>query len=137
MIELSNSNAQTLAAGQSVVFDLTILHTNCAECHRPNTGNIVLTQKKAIYEVSYNGNIGATAAGSPAQLAIALDNAPLLETTQIVPTTTAGDLTGVSASTFVQTCCCGNASSITLTNTGTTPITFAANGRLSVKERTR
>lgn len=135
MIELSNSNDQTLAANQSVVFDIEILHTGCAECHRPNTGSIALTQKNAIYEVSYNGNIGATVAGSSAQVAIVLNNSPLLETTAIVPTTAAGDLTNVSAETFIPTCCCNVANSITLTNTGTDPITFAANGRLSVKRK--
>lgn len=135
MIELSNLNDQTLAANQSVVFDIEILHTGCAECHRPNTGSIALTQKNAIYEVSYNGNIGATTAGSPAQIAIALNGSPLLETTAIVPTAAAGDLTNVSAETFIPTCCCNVANSITLTNTGTDPITFAANGRLSVKRK--
>lgn len=136
MIELSNSNAQTLAANQSVVFDIEILHTGCAECHRPNTGNVSLTQRNAIYEVSYNGNIGATVAGEPAQIAIVLNNSPLLETTAIVPTAAAEDLTNVSAETFIPTCCCCNvANSITLTNTGTEPITFAANGRLSVKRK--
>lgn len=135
MIELSNSNAQTLAAGQSVVFDVIILHTGCAECHRPNTGSISLTQKNAIYEVSYNANIGATTASTPAQIAIALNSSALLETTGIVPTTTAGDLTNVSGETFIPTCCCGGVNSVTLINTGATPITFAANGRLSIKRK--
>lgn len=136
MIELSNSNAQTLAAGQSMIFDLTLLHTGCAECHRINTGAINLARKGAIYEVSFNANIGATTAGNPAQIAITLDGAPLQETTAIVPTAAAGDLTSVSGKTFIQTyCCCNAANAILLTNTGTDEITVAANGRISVERK--
>lgn len=132
MIELSNTNAQVLAAGQSVIFDTILLHTGCGECHRPNSGSINLARKNAIYEVSYNANIGGTAAGD-AQLAVTLDGSPLLETTGKVVTTTAGDLQNVSASTFVQTCCCNAANSILLTNTGTTEINVDISSRLSVK----
>jgi len=132
MIELSNSNAQVLAPGQSATFDAVILHTGCAECHRINSGSINLTQKNAIYQVGYNVNIGGVAEGD-AQIAIALDGAPLAETTQKVVTAAAGDLQGVSAETFVQTCCCGFAGSITLTNTGTTSINLDKNPRFSVK----
>lgn len=135
MIELSNSNAQTLAAGQSVIFDLTLLHTGCGECHRQNSSAINLARKNAIYEISFNGNIGATAAGTPAQIAITLDSSPLSETTAIVPTTTAGDLTNVSRETYVKTCCCNAANAILLTNTGTSAINFAANGRISVERK--
>jgi hypothetical protein len=132
MIELSNTNAQVLAPGQSATFDIVILHTGCAECHRNNSGAIALTQKNAIYELSYNANIGATAAGD-AQLGLSLDSTPLPETNAITVTATAGDLANVSASTFVRTCCCGNGGIVTLTNTGTTTINLAANSRLSIK----
>lgn len=135
MIELSNSNAQTLSAGQSVIFDLTLLHTGCGECHRANSGVINLAQKNAIYEISFNGNIGATAAGSPAEVAITLDGSPLLETTAIVPTITAGDLTNVNGKTLIKTCCCNAANAILLTNTGTSTINFAANGRISIERK--
>lgn len=133
MIELSNTNAQVLAAGQSVIFDTVLLHTGCGECHRPNSGAVNLAQKKAIYEISFNANIGATTAGDDAQLAITLDGSPLPETTAKVVTTTAGDLQNISASTFVQTCCCNAANTILLTNTGTTTINFDVSGRLSIK----
>lgn len=133
MIVLSNTNAQVLAAGQSVVFDLTLLHTGCAECHRINSGSTFLTQNNAIYEISFNCNIGATAAGSSAQVALTLDGSPLQETTAIVPTAAAGDLTNAAAGTFVKTCCCGGNNSVLLTNTGTEEINFAANSKLSIK----
>ena len=132
MIELSNTNAQVLAAGQSVIFDTVLLHTGCGECHRPNSGSVNLTRKNAIYEISYNANIGNTTTGD-AQLAITLDGSPLSETTGKVVTATAGDLRNVSASTFIQTCCCNTANSILLTNTGITEINVDISPRLSVK----
>lgn len=132
MIELSNTNAQVLAAGQSVIFDIVLLHTGCGECHRPNSASVNLAQKNAIYEVSFNANIGATAAGND-QLAITLDGSPLSETTAKVVTAAAGDLQNVSSSTFVKTCCCNAANTILLTNTGTTEINIDVNGRLSIK----
>lgn len=132
MIVLSNSNAQVLAAGQSATFNFVILHTGCGECYRPNSGAVNLIQNNAIYEVGYNCNIGGTAEGD-AQIAISLDGTPLSETTQKVVTAAAGDLEGVSASTYVKTCCHGFAGIITLTNTGTTEINLDANPKLSVK----
>lgn len=132
MIELSNTNAQVLAAGQSVIFDTVLLHTGCGECHRPNSGAVNLAQKNGIYEVSFNANIGATAAGD-GQLAITLDGSPLQETTGKVVTATAGDLQNISGNTFVKTCCCNTANTILLTNTGTTEINIDVFPRLSIK----
>ena len=133
MIELSNTNAQVLAAGQSATFDTVLLHTGCAECYRQNSGLVALTQRNAIYEISFNCNIGTTAAGGTAQIGITLSGAPLEETNAIVPTVAAGDLANVSGETFVKTCCCNAANTILLTNTGTTEINVDANGRLSIK----
>ena len=132
MIELSNSNAQVLAAGQSATFDLVILHSGCGECHRPNSGSIELAQRNAIYEASFNCNIGGVVAGD-AQISLTVNGSPLNETTSKVVSAAAGDLQNVSASTFIRTFCCGN-NSILLTNTGTTDINLDANPRLSVKK---
>ena len=132
MIELSNSNAQVLAAGQSAIFNTVILHKGCTECYRKNSGTVSLTQSKTVYEVSFNCNIGATAEGD-GQIAITLDGSPLPETTAIVTTATAGDLTNVSATTCLQTCCKPVSYNVLLTNTGTTEINLGANPRFSVK----
>lgn len=134
MIELSNTNAQTLAAGQSAVFDIVLLHTGCAECHRPGSNAVFLTQKNGIYEVSFNANIGATTAGDTAELSITLNASTLQETTSSVVSVAAGDLQNVSASTFVKTFCCGGIGySVLLTNTGTTEINIGDHPRLSIK----
>jgi len=132
MIELSNTNAQVIPAGQSVIFDTVLLQIGCGECHRPNSSAVNLTHKKAIYEVSFNANIGATEPGD-AQLAITLNNAALPETTAKVVSAAAGDLQNVSASTFIETCCCNIANTILLTNTGTTEINVDVSSRLSVR----
>jgi hypothetical protein len=131
MIELSNSNAQTLSGGQSATFDTILLHTGCAEFFRQNTNFVNLTQKCAIYEISFNCNIGGTEAGD-AQIGISLNNSPLKETVGMVVTATAGDLENVSGSTYIKTCCCEN-DTILLTNTGTTSINIGANPRFSIK----
>lgn len=132
MLLLSNSNAQTLGPGQSMTFDTVILHTGCAECHRKNSGSIILKMRNAIYEIGFNANIGANTAAEEASLAISFDGAPLLETRMISTTITVGDLNNVACSTLIPTeCCCGG--SITVTNVGTTTVTVGAYPRLSVK----
>jgi len=130
MIILSNSIAQTLAPGQSATFDTIVSHTGNAECFRPNSGAVRLRCRNAIYNVHCGANIGATAPGA-AQIAVVFDGAPLLETTMISQTTTAGDLNSVNRETFVNTCCC-NGGAITVVNTGTTEITIGTNPLLYI-----
>lgn len=125
MIVLSNSVAQTLAPGQSATFDTIVSHTGNAECFRQNSGAVRLRCKNSIYEIHCGANIGATVPGT-AQIAVGFDGAPLLETTMISQTTTAGDLNSVNRVTAVNTCCC-NGGAITIINTGTNEITIGAN----------
>lgn len=128
MIILSNSIAQVVQPGQSATFDTVILKTGCAECFRPNSG-VVRLNKNSIYGVRFGGNIGSVAAGT-AQIAISLDNSPMLETTMIHTTTTAGDLDSVSRETAVRTCCCNG--TISVINTGDTAINLGANPLLYI-----
>ena len=131
MIELSNTTAQTVNAGQSLTFDTVILKSGCAEAHRTNSGIVTLRANCAIYEVHFAANITGTAAG-PVQIAIALDGEPLVETTMISTVTTDGDLNNVATATLVKTgCgCCGK---ITVTNNGTEPGVVGANPSFFVK----
>lgn len=134
MIVLSNTIAQTLAPGQSLTFNDVILHTGCAECHRSGSGAVSLRANNGIYELAFRANIGSTTAATDAQLALQMDGSPLLETTMISATTTAGDLNNVACDTAVSTCCCnGGGGAITVTNTGTTTITVGANPSLFIK----
>lgn len=133
VIVLSNTIAQTLAPGQSLTFDTVVMHTGCAECYRKNTGSVILRAKNAIYECNFDANIGSDTAATDAQLALALDNSPILETTMISTTTTAGDLNRVSCDTPVKTFCSGGGDTITVVNTGTTTINVGANPSLFIK----
>lgn len=131
MIELSNTTAQTIAAGQALTFDTVVLRSGCAESHRTNSGIVTLRADCAIYEVHFAANISGTAAG-PVQLAIALDGEPLVETTLISTVGAAGDMNNVATATLVRTgCgCCGR---ITVVNNGTEPVVVGANPALFVK----
>lgn len=131
MLILSNSIAQVLNPGQAATFDTIVLKTGCAECFRPNSGAVRLKFKEAMYEVEFGANIGATAEGA-AQMAIAFDGGPLLETTIISQTAAAGDLNNVNRETAVKTDCC-NPGSLTIINTGETPINIGANPIFKVK----
>ena len=133
MLVLSNSIEQTVLPGQSVTFDTNVLHTGCAECHRPNSGVVNLTAKNAIYEIIFNANIGSTTESEQAQFAISIDGSPLLETTVISTTAAAGDLNNVSSGTLLKTCCCAGCESVTVTNTGTTTVNIGSNPCLRIK----
>lgn len=132
MLELSRTNTQTLAQGESVVFDTILLKTGCGECFRKNTSFVNLTKRNTVYEISFNCNIGATAAGT-GEIGITLNGSPLQETIGMVTTAAAGDLDNVSCSTYLETCCCGDLGSIALTNTGTAELNVGENPRLSIR----
>lgn len=121
MIVLSNSNAQTVAPGQAVTFDTRIMHTGCAECWRIGSGAIGL-KCQGIYECQFTGNCGT------GTLALALDSAPLTETTM---NNSGADVANIHCSTAVKNCC-GN-DSITVINTGTEAVELDANPCLFIK----
>lgn len=121
MLILTNDTSLTLGPNQSVTFNLEILHTGCAECHRINSGAVSLRMMQAIYELFFKANIGSTTAATPAQLAIFLNNSPMEETTMVSTTAAVGDVNNVSCKTAVRTCCCGP-ETITIVNNGDTTI---------------
>lgn len=120
MIILTNSASQEVAPGQSLIFDTEILKTGCAECHRTGSGTVMLRMRKAIYEIKFSANIGATAPGA-AQVAIDINGDPLSETTMISTTAAAGNVNNVSSDTAVRTCCFGT-ETVTIENLGETTI---------------
>lgn len=130
MIELSNSATQTLQPGQSIAFDLTKLHTGCAECHRQGSSAIKL-RCRGIYNLEFHANIGGAVVGT-VQLQMEAGGEVLPETTMIVTEDTVGSLTNVSASTLYQNCC-GDYDRITITNTGTIAAVIAPNSAFIVK----
>lgn len=130
MIVLSNSATQTLAPGQSMTFDLTVLHTGCAECHRQGSSGIKL-RNQGIYELMFHGNIGATAVGT-ASLRLKAGGEDLPETTMIATVDTVGALYNVSTATLLKNCC-GDNDRITVTNVGTTSVVIAPNSSFIAK----
>lgn len=132
MLEVIRTSEQVLSPGQSVIFDTILLKAGCSECFRKNSSSINLSRRNAIYDISFNCNIGATAQGT-GQIGITLNGSPLQETECITNTSAAGDLNNVSASTSLKTCCCGDLGSIALTNTGTVDLNIGQSPRLTVK----
>lgn len=130
MIELSNTTAQTVAAGQALTFDSVILNTGCGEFHRANSGIITL-RKIGIYEVHFSANIAGTDAG-PIQLVIELDGEPLAETTMISTPTASADANNVATATLVKTYCgcCGR---LNVVNIGVSDIVVSPNPAFFVK----
>jgi hypothetical protein len=120
VIILTNLASQELAPGQSLTFNVEVLHTGRCECHRPNSGAVILRRQQAVFGIHFSANIGATEPGV-AQLSICLNSSPLIETTMQSTTNAAGDLNNVSKYTAVQTCC--GPETITVVNTGETTVT--------------
>ena len=131
MIELSNTADQVLTAGQSITFDKVLLKIGCAECHRANTGSDKM-RVDGIYEASFAGNISGAVAGTPVQLAFQLGGATMPETTMVATPGAANASNNVATSTLIKNCC-GDYDRITVTNTGTTDVTVAANSAFIVR----
>lgn len=127
MIVVSNTTAQTLQPGQSLVFDRVAQRSGCGECFR--VGSNFVRLKGSLYELSYSGNIGAVAAG-PAQISMQVGGSTLPETTRISQTAAAGNLNSVSADTGYCACC--DFDRVTITNTGTAAITVGVGFALKI-----
>lgn len=128
MIVLSNSTAQTIQPGAAAVFNLCKLHTGCGEFHRAGSGSVRL--RCGMYAIEFTGNVGGDAETQP-NLAIAIDGDPLLETTMTETIALATDVHNVHAST--KFCNKFNGATVTVVNTGTTPVILAANPALVIK----
>lgn len=133
MLQLSNSAAQTLAAGQTLTFDLTLLRSGCAECHRQNSGLVTLRASNAVYEAQFSANVTGDA-GDEVQLSILLDGEPLPETAMVTTIAADGDIYNVATSALFRTLCgcCGR---LSVANTGTTDVTVQANASFNVQRK--
>lgn len=128
MIVLSNSAAQTIQPGDAAVFNLRKLHTGCGEAANSGSGPVRI--KNGIYSIEFTGNVGGAADTQP-NLAVAVDGSPLLETTMTETVALDTDVHNVHASTLFRNCC--GCLSVTVRNTGTTPVILAANPALVIK----
>ena len=132
MIELSNTTAQTLSAGQSITFDTVVMKTGCAECHRANTGSVKLCAKNAIYQVYFNANVSGATAATAVQLGIQLGGDNISESTMIYTPATTDAVGNVSTVLPVRNNCC-DYDRVTVVNTGTADITIQAYPTLFIK----
>lgn len=133
MIVLTNTLEQTLAPGQSLVFDEAILHSGCGECHRRNTSAVKL-RANGIYEASFSGNIGGETAATAVQLSLTLSGSTLPETTMISVPAAVADRNNVSTETRIRNCC-GDYDRVSVTNTGTVPVVVAPNSSFVIDRR--
>lgn len=127
MIELTNSVIQTVQPNASATFDLTVAQTGRDVCHRCGSGQVQLQGKgsscPARYQIAMSGNIGG-AAGTQANVALALNGEALAETVRVATITAATDVFPFAAMTNICECgsCCDT---VTVKNVGTTPITLS------------
>lgn len=128
MIVPSNAAAQTIRPGAAATFDVVKLHTGCGEFHRAGSGPVRL--RAGLYAFDFTGNVGG-AAGTQPNLAIAVDGDTLPDTAMAETVALATDVHDVHAST--KFCNRFGGSTVTVVNTGSTPVESAANPALVVK----
>lgn len=137
MLVLSNTAAQTLAAGQSLTFNAIKQSGRCkSELVNGSGTSAVFLKDGGMYLVDFTGTVTGTTAAAPVQLQLQVNGAPLTETLREVTITAAGDLHNMAFGTAVSTAGpCGfdiGSPSITVTNTGANPITVNAGFALRV-----
>ena len=72
MIELINTAVQTVAAGQSVVYNESAVHSKCAaERHRPGSAQVVLTLPGR-YLIGFSGNIAVPTGGTVGEISLGI-----------------------------------------------------------------
>lgn len=143
MIVLSNSAVEVIPVGGTVTFDISVLHTGCdnngcggSEYHRKNSGAVRLRGKSrrcpSIFDVFFKGTVTTDTAGTDVRLAIAIDGTPLNETTMVTTVGTANAFENMASMTALKVCA-GKEVSLSVTNTGTTPVTLDANSALHIR----
>ena len=145
MIVLSNSQVDIIPAGGTVTFNLTVIHTGCdrngcggSEYHRQGSGAVRLRGRgnrcgqASIFDLSFNGNVTSGTAGTEVQLAMTVDGTPLAETTMIETIGTANSYQNLGARTYLKVCQ-GEDVTLSVTNTGTEPVTVDANAALTAR----
>ena len=134
MILLSNTTEQTLAPGQSITFDDTILHSGCDTCHRNNTNSVKL-RANGVYDICFHANIGSPTAATNVQLQITLGgDSPLPETIMRNTPAAVEDRNNVGTATSLKNCC-GDYDRLFVTNTGANSVIVAAGSALKIGRR--
>ena len=129
MAEYTSVAAQTVAAGQNVLFTDTPVAGGCAIVHREGAGIVTLRgitqQCRARYRVSFGGNIAVPTGGTAGAISIslAINGEPLAATTAITMPAAVEEFNNVFAAAFVEVprgCCL----TVAVENTSTQAITI-------------
>lgn len=129
MVIYSNAAEQVLEVGQSLTMTK-ISGCNCNAGVNPTPGAKV--KGNGVFGVAFTGNIASATAAVPIQLSIAL-NGIALPTTEMDTTPAVADtFQNVSAVTGFSGNCCCLGTNVTVVNTGTNPVTVAANASLVI-----
>lgn len=130
MAEFTNSNIATVAAGQNVPLTETAVKGNACIVHREGAGNVTLRgntqQCRALYRVSYGGNIAIPDGGTVEAItaALAVDGEALTSATATVTPAAVGNYFNVFVSAIVEVprgCCV----TVAMENTSTQAVNFA------------
>ena len=108
MAEFTNSALQTVAAGGNVTFTETPVRGGNCVVHREGAGVVTLRgltdQCRALYRVSFGGNIAIPTGGTVGEisLALAVEGEPLASATAIVTPAAVEEFSNVFTSIFVE-----------------------------------
>lgn len=107
MAEFSSAAVQNVAVNQNVLFTETpVPSCNCSIVHREGSGIVTLrgntNQCRALYKVSFGGNVANVAGADPISVAIALQGEALASATAISTPAAAAQYNNVFVAAFVS-----------------------------------
>lgn len=108
MAEFTNGILQTVAAGANVLFTETPVRGGACIVHREGSGIVTLkgmtSQCRALYRVSFGGNVAIPTGGTvgPISLAIAIEGEPLASATMIETPAAVEEFSNVYTSVLVE-----------------------------------
>ncbi len=130
MIVLSNTTAQTLKPGESLIFDNSVIRSGCAEYHSDRSSSVLIL-KPGMYEIHFTGNVAGIEDESTLRLGIRVGSNTLSETTMIKTVCHKEHYSNVAAATIVR--CETKGKAIGVTNIGAVPIVIAPHSSIFVK----
>lgn len=130
MIVLSNTTAQTLTPGESLMFDNTVIQSGCAEHHSDHSSSVLIL-KPGMYEIHFTGNVAGIEDDSTTKVAVRVGPNTLSETTMMKTVCRKEYYSNVAAATIVR--CETKGMDIGVTNIGAAPIVIAPHSSIFVK----
>lgn len=130
MIVLSNTTAQTLTPGESLIFDNTVIQSGCAEHHSDHSSSVLIL-KPGMYEIHFTGNVAGIEDDSTTKVAVRVGPNTLSETTMMKTVCRKEYYSNVAAATIVR--CETKGMDIGVTNIGAAPIVIAPHSSIFVK----